>query len=77
MYEEIIQIIPSPADMRAVFATDVPGEYFSAPVVCLALKEDREGIRFVVPMVYNGRGGFCDVNSTGNFEWLEVGGARV
>lgn len=54
--DEIIQIIPAPADMWAWYKNDPSGFPFSNRIVCIALVKDFKGKRKVVPM---GIGALC------------------
>lgn len=50
--DKIIQIIPTSQELHALFlGEDTDGEYANtSPIVCIALVEDSEGYRRIVPM---------------------------
>ena len=51
--ERIVQIIPAPKGILAWYEEDGANgskEVCACPIVCLALVEDKSGIRYVVPM---------------------------
>lgn len=57
MADKIIQIIPAPPDMWAIWEPTEKGEKTEySPVVCLALHQGEEGGTWVTPMVMFGDG---------------------
>ena len=76
MNEKILQIIPAPADMWAVFeGTDADGEKYRYRnrVACLVLVEGRDGSRDVAAMVHDEVGYFTTAGSFEDFRTIEFG----
>lgn len=68
MPDKIIQIIPAPPNMWAVWkpTENIEKEEYS-PIVCLALMEDEDGGTWVTPMSICEDGGIDDVMDFMNF----------
>lgn len=76
MNDKILQIIPAPADMWAVFeGTDADGEKYRNRnrVACLALVEGRDGSRDVAAMVHDEVGYFTTAGTFEDFSVIEFG----
>ena len=58
MSDKILQIIPAPADMWAVFRTNKPGVFSRERVACLALIENEDGCTGIAAMIHDGLAGF-------------------
>lgn len=76
MNETILQIIPAPADMWAVFeGTDIDGNSYRYRdrVACLALVERPDGTRPVAAMVHDEVGYFTTAGTFEDFSVIEFG----
>lgn len=65
--QKILQIIPAPADMLAMFRDDDTGTAYPSRVVCLALMEDADGYRCVTAMTADADGVIDDAGEASNF----------
>ena len=76
MKDKILQIIPAPPGMKAVYRLE-NGELFHCPIICLALVEDvKEGYRMIQAFDFDRDGYFEDPCEASNFVKYTIDGIR-